>query len=345
MSLSRTIDTPEIDGALNLERPHRRHVLDLDDFSREEILETLESARSMNEVLGRDIKKVPALRGKVVVTLFYEASTRTRISFEEAGKVLSADVINMSASGSSTEKGESLLNTGLTIQAMGVDTIVIRHPHSGAPYLLAQHLDKVSVINAGDGLHAHPTQALLDLYTVQDKLNEESQSENSIEGRKIVIVGDVLHSRVARSDIWGFAKMGARVVLSGPNTLMPPDLARTSGRLARSQLASMVEVDTNLDRAIEGADVVMALRLQQERQHAGFLPSLREYIRRWQVTDERLARAKSGAMVMHPGPMNEGIEISNSIAHGGSSLIEEQVTNGVAVRMALLYKLTTGGSD
>lgn len=345
MSLSRTIDTPEIDGALNLERPHRRHVLDLDDFSREEILETFESARSMNEVLGRDIKKVPALRGKVVVTLFYEASTRTRISFEEAGKVLSADVINMSASGSSTEKGESLLNTGLTIQAMGVDTIVIRHPHSGAPYLLAKHLDKVSVINAGDGLHAHPTQALLDLYTVQDKLNEESQSENSIEGRKIVIVGDVLHSRVARSDIWGFAKMGARVVLSGPNTLMPPDLARTSGRLARSQLASMVEVDTNLDRAIEGADVVMALRLQQERQHAGFLPSLREYIRRWQVTDERLARAKSGAMVMHPGPMNEGIEISNSIAHGGSSLIEEQVTNGVAVRMALLYKLTTGGSD
>ena len=345
MSLSRTIDTSEIDGALNLERPHRRHVLDLDDFSREEILETFESARSMNEVLGRDIKKVPALRGKVVVTLFYEASTRTRISFEEAGKVLSADVINMSASGSSTEKGESLLNTGLTIQAMGVDTIVIRHPHSGAPYLLAKHLDKVSVINAGDGLHAHPTQALLDLYTVQDKLNEESQSENSIEGRKIVIVGDVLHSRVARSDIWGFAKMGARVVLSGPNTLMPPDLARTSGRLARSQLASMVEVDTNLDRAIEGADVVMALRLQQERQHAGFLPSLREYIRRWQVTDERLARAKSGAMVMHPGPMNEGIEISNSIAHGGSSLIEEQVTNGVAVRMALLYKLTTGGSD
>lgn len=335
MSLSRTIDTPDIEGSSAAEPTPRKHVLDLDDFSQEEISAVLDSARSMKEVLGRDIKKVPALRGKVVVTLFYEASTRTRISFEEAGKVLSADVINMSSSGSSAEKGESLLNTGLTIQAMGVDTIVIRHPHSGAPYLLAQQLDKVSIINAGDGLHAHPTQALLDLYTVQDKLG-------SLEGRKIVIVGDVLHSRVARSDIWGFAKMGAKVVLSGPNTLMPPDLIRSNNSMARSAFASLVEVDTNLDRAIEGADVVMALRLQQERQNAGFLPSLREYIRRWQVTDERMARANPGAMVMHPGPMNEGIEISNSIAHGGSSVIEEQVTNGVAIRMALLYKVTIG---
>ena len=335
MSLSRTIDTPEIGGVQGPEPTPRKHVLDLDDFSQEEIAAVLESARSMKEVQGRDIKKVPALRGKVVVTLFYEASTRTRISFEEAGKVLSADVINMSASGSSAEKGESLLNTGLTIQAMGVDTIVIRHPHSGAPHLLAQHLDKVSIINAGDGLHAHPTQALLDLYTVQDKLG-------SLEGLKVVIVGDVLHSRVARSDIWGFAKMGAKVVLSGPATLMPPDLMRTSGNLARSPFASLVEVDTDLDRAIEGADVVMALRLQQERQHAGYLPSLREYIRRWQVTDDRLEKAKPGVMVMHPGPMNEGIEISNSIAHGGNSVIEDQVTNGVAVRMALLYQLTIG---
>ena len=335
MSLSRTIDTPDIEGSLTSEPKPRKHVLDLDDFSQEEISAVLDSARSMKEVLGRDIKKVPALRGKVVVTLFYEASTRTRISFEEAGKVLSADVINMSSSGSSTEKGESLLNTGLTIQAMGVDTIVIRHPHSGAPYLLAQNLDKVSIINAGDGLHAHPTQALLDLYTVQDKLG-------SMEGRKVVIVGDLLHSRVARSDIWGFAKMGAKVVLSGPNTLMPPDLIRSNNNIARSGFASLVEVDTNLDRAIEGADVVMALRLQQERQHAGFLPSLREYIRRWQVTDERMARANPDAMVMHPGPMNEGIEISNSIAHGGSSVIEEQVANGVAIRMALLYQVTIG---
>ena len=241
----------------------------------------------------------------------------------------------MSASGSSAEKGESLLNTGLTIQAMGVDTIVIRHPHSGAPHLLAQQLDKVSVINAGDGLHAHPTQALLDLYTVQDKLG-------SLEGKKVVIVGDVLHSRVARSDIWGFAKMGAKVVLSGPATLMPPDLMRPGDNLARSPFSSLVEVETNLDEAIEEADVVMALRLQKERQNAGFLPSLREYIRRWQVTDSRLERAKPGVMVMHPGPMNEGIEISNDIAHGGNSVIEDQVTNGVAVRMALLYKLTIG---
>ena len=338
MSLSRAIDTPDIEGSLAVKPTARKHVLDLDDFSREEIEEVLDSARGMKEVLGRDIKKVPALRGKVVVTLFYEASTRTRVSFEEAGKVLSADVINMSASGSSTEKGESLLNTGLTIQAMGVDTIVIRHPHSGAPYLLAQELDKVSVINAGDGLHAHPTQALLDIYTVKDKLG-------SLEGLKIVIVGDVLHSRVARSNIWGFAKMGAKVVLSGPNTLMPPDLIRSDNSIYRSTFSSRIEVDTNLARAIEGADVVMALRLQRERQNAGFLPSLREYIRRWQVTDDLLARAKPGAMVMHPGPMNEGIEISNNIAHGGSSVIEDQVTNGVAVRMALLYHVTIGPSQ
>ena len=194
----------------------RRHVLDLDDYSREELESTLASAHGMAEVLGRDIKKVPALRGKVIVTMFYEASTRTRISFEEAGKVLSADVINMSASGSSTDKGESLLNTGLTLQAMGVDTLVVRHPHSGAPNFLARNLDRVSIVNAGDGLHAHPTQALLDLYTVQSRLGR-------FEGLKIVIVGDVLHSRVARSGIWGFAKMGARVVLSGPRTLIPLD--------------------------------------------------------------------------------------------------------------------------
>ncbi len=346
MALSRIIETPDIDDALAVKPTPRKHVLDLDDFSQEENAGVLDSARSMKEVLGRDIKKVPALRGKVVVTLFYEASTRTRMSFEEAGKVLSADVINMAASGSSAEKGESLLNTGLTIQAMGVDTIVLRHPHSGAPYLLAQQLDKVSIINAGDGLHAHPTQALLDLYTVQDTLGfGDPSSPGSFEGLKVVIVGDVLHSRVARSNIWGFAKMGAKVVLSGPATLMPPDLLRSSGRIARSPFASMVEVDTNLDRAIEGADVVMALRLQSERQNAGFLSSMREYIRRWQITDDRLAKAKPGAMVMHPGPMNEGIEISSSIAHGGSSVIEEQVTNGVAVRMALLFQLTSGSSQ
>ena len=313
----------------------RRHVLDLDDFSRGEIETVLASAQGMSEVLHRDIKKVPALRGRVVVTLFYEASTRTRISFEEAGKILSADVINMSESGSSAEKGESLLNTGLTIQAMGVDIIVVRHPHSGAPYLLAQHLDKVGIINAGDGIHAHPTQSLLDLYTVQEK-------RGSLEGLKVVMVGDVLHSRVARSNIWGFAKMGANVVLCGPSTLLPLDMLRAANNGSGAGPLSSVSIDTNLDRAIEGADVVMALRLQAERQNGGFLPSIREYIRRWQVTDARLSRANSQAMVMHPGPMNEGIEISSSIAHGSSSVIEQQVTNGVAIRMALLYHLSAG---
>ncbi len=318
------------------ELPRRRHVLDLDDYSMEELNSTLDSARSMSEVLGRDIKKVPALRGKVIVTMFYEASTRTRVSFEEAGKVLSADVINMSASGSSSDKGESLLNTGLTLQAMGVDTLVVRHPHSGAPNFLARNLDRVSIVNAGDGLHAHPTQALLDLYTVQSRLGR-------IEGLKVVIVGDVLHSRVARSGIWGFARLGARVVLSGPRTLMPLDFVATSdGAGGGAALASRVEFESDLDRAVEDADVVMALRLQSERQRGGFLPSIREYIRRWQVNDARLALARPHVLVMHPGPMNEGIEISSGLAHGSRSAIEEQVTAGVAIRMAVLYQLNAG---
>ena len=333
MGVSGAIETAGLAPAVGLAKlPYRRHVLDLDDFSPQEISEVLDSASGMAEVLKRDIKKVPTLRGKVVVTLFYESSTRTRISFEEAGKLLSADVINMTASASSIEKGESLLNTGLTLQAMGVDVIVMRHPYSGAPYLLARHLERVGVINAGDGVHAHPTQALLDLYTVRDRLGK-------LEGLKVVIVGDVLHSRVARSNLWGLTKMGATVVVCGPATLLPPDLLHLGGDSVSPQLMPGVEVDTDLDRAIQDADVVMALRLQSERQQAGFLPSLREYIRRWQVTEDRLARAKTGALVMHPGPMNEGIEISSSIAHGGSSVIEEQVTNGVAVRMALLYQL------
>ena len=313
----------------------RRNVLDLDDFTPDEIASVLDDTGAMVEVLGRDIKKVPTLRGRVVVTMFYESSTRTRISFEEAGKVLSADVINMASSGSSVDKGESLLNTGLTLQAMGVDVLVVRHPHSGAPYLLARHLPQVSIINAGDGLHAHPTQALLDLYTMRERLG-------SLSGARVVIVGDVLHSRVARSNLWGLTKMGAQVVLSGPTTLMPLDLLSGRDEMEEDHPFAQVEVDTDLDRAIEGADVVMALRLQSERQQGGFLPSIREYIRRWQVTDDRLAKARSGALVMHPGPMNEGVEISTSLAHGESSVIEAQVTNGVAVRMALLYRLCAG---
>lgn len=343
MSLPRAIEAAALPTTVGIaELPPRKHLLDLDDFTPSEIWALLESSRGMEEVLHRDIKKVPALRGRVVVTLFYEASTRTRVSFEQAGKVLSADVINVSTLGSSVEKGESLLNTGLTLQAMGVDAIVVRHPHSGAPNLLARHLDRVGVINAGDGTHAHPTQALLDLYTVWKKVGR-------LEGLKVVIVGDVLHSRVARSNLWGFARMGARLVLCGPPTLLPLELLRPSeeGRSSNEEAGGppplpSVEVDTDLDRAIQDADVVMALRLQAERQQSGFLPSLREYVRRWQVTRERLDRAKPGALLMHPGPMNEGIEISSSVAHGGSSVIEEQVANGVAVRMAVLYQLAAG---
>ena len=327
---------------LDESRAARRHVLDLDDFSAQEIGAVLDNASAMREVLARDIKKVPTLRGRVIVTLFYEASTRTRISFEEAGKILSADVINMTATASSVEKGESLLNTGLTLQAMGVDTIVIRHPHSGAPHFLARNLTDVAVINAGDGTHAHPTQALLDLYTAQSHLGD-------LAGRRIVIVGDVLHSRVARSAVWGFARLGAEVVLSGPATLMPEAFTAMGwgdrvGVNGASNPLARVNVQPDLDLAVRGADLVMALRLQSERQRGGFFPSLREYIRRWQVNEARMGLANPGALLMHPGPMNEGIEVSTSLAHGDRSLIEQQVTNGVAVRMALLYQVASAAN-
>jgi aspartate carbamoyltransferase catalytic subunit len=308
----------------------RRHVLDLDDFNQAEIESLLDSAEAMREVLDRDIKKVPALRGKVVLVMFLEPSTRTRVSFEQAGKMLSADVINISGSGSSAEKGESLLNTALTLQAMHADLIIIRSPQSGAPYFLANNLTKTSVINAGDGRHAHPTQALLDLMTIR-------RHRGSLEGAKVVIVGDSLHSRVARSDIHGLAAVGAHVVLSGPPTMLPLDLLRGD-----AHAPSNVTVEADLDKAVVDADVIMALRIQKERSESGTLPSMREYTRRWQITQPRLDRAKPGALVMHPGPMNEGIEVMSAIAHGPGSQIEEQVTNGVAIRMALLYQTLTG---
>jgi len=316
--------------------PSRRHVLDLDDFTRCEIETVLRVADAMKEVLSRDIKKVPTLRGRVVATLFYESSTRTRVSFEEAGKLLSAEVLNIASGGSSVEKGESLLNTALTLQAMGVDVIVIRHPRSGAPHFIARHLREVRVVNAGDGLHAHPTQALLDLYTLRERLG-------SIAGRKVVIVGDVLHSRVARSNIWGLTTMGADVTVCGPPTLLPLDMLRPLPDHGASfeNPFSTVRVETDLDRAVEGADVVMALRIQRERQKGGLLTSLREYARLYQVNERRLARAREGVVVMHPGPMNEGVEISPQVAHGARSLVEAQVSSGVAVRMALLYLLST----
>ena len=317
-------------GALRL--AERRHVLDLDDFTRDEIVAIMERTRAMKEVLHRDIKKVPALRGKTIVTLFYEPSTRTRVSFEQAGKILSADVINVSGSGSSVEKGESLYNTALTIQAMNADVIVIRHPQSGAPHFLANTLES-SIINAGDGAHAHPTQALLDLFTIQSHTG-------SIEGLRVAIVGDLLYSRVARSNLWGLQKMGAEVVLCGPPTLIPPDFQ--NGRRERpGHPFANVRIETSVERALEGADVVMALRLQLERQKAGHLPSLREYSRIYGLSAERLKSARPGALVMHPGPMNEGVEIDSDVAHGARSVIEEQVTNGVALRMALLHSLAT----
>jgi len=305
----------------------RKHILDLDDFSRAEIVTILDAAEGMREVLDRDIKKVPSLRGKIVLTMFLEASTRTRISFEQAGKMLSADVINISGSGTSAEKGESLLNTALTLQAMRADVIIMRHPHSGAPYFLARNLTKTGVINAGDGQHAHPTQALLDLMTMRRHLG-------TMDGAKVVLIGDTLHSRVARSDIYGLTAMGANVVLSGPPTMTPLDLLR-------GPAIPGVTVEADLDRAIDGADVIYAMRIQKERSEGGQLPSIREYTRRWQVTEARLRNAKDGALVMHPGPMNEGIEIASAIAHSPDSQIEEQVTNGVAIRMAILYQLLT----
>jgi len=325
----------------------RKDVLDLDDFSAEELTEVLDSAVSMKEVLARPIKRVPPLRGKTIVNCFYEASTRTRVSFELAAKNLSADVVNITASGSSVEKGETLVDTARTLQALGADMVIIRHPHSGAPYLVARELD-ACVINAGDGWHAHPTQGLLDLFTVREKLG-------SLDGKKIVIVGDVLHSRVARSDIWGFTTLGAQVVLCGPPTLMPPGIETAiaeglrrkggNGGNGATKEHAAVRVQYDLDKAVEDADVVMALRIQKERQDAGLFPSLREYSRLYCLTRARIARAKFGALVMHPGPMNEGIEIAPDVAYGVQSVIEEQVTNGVAVRMALMYLLAGGRSD
>ncbi len=309
----------------------RRHVLDLDDFSKEEIIEILDSAQSMREILHRDIKKIPALRGKVVLTVFLEPSTRTRVSFEQAGKMLSADVINISGSGSSVEKGESLLNTAKTLQSMQADLMVIRSPEAGTPYFLARNLQHIKVINAGDGAHAHPTQALLDLMTMRMHLGD-------MEGKKVVFVGDSLYSRVVRSDILGLRALGASIVLSGPPTMTPFNKVLTQSGKALSQ----VRLEPNLDVAIESADVIVALRIQKERQQSGVLPSMREYTRRWMITDERYQRANPGALLMHPGPLNEGIEIASSLAHSDKAQIEEQVTNGVAIRMALLNGLLMG---
>lgn len=301
------------------------HILNLDDFTPDEIELILHIADAMKEVLARPIKKVPALRGKTIVTLFYESSTRTRLSFELAAKSLSADVSNLTASSSSVTKGESLIDTVLTLESLGADIVIMRHPQSGAPNIAARYI-KASVINAGDGWHAHPTQALLDMYTMKSH-------KGDIKGLKVVIVGDVKHSRVARSNIWGLTTVGADVTLCGPQTLLPVGLDKADPIFPR------VKIESNIEKAIENADVVMVLRLQLERMQSGLLPSLREYIQLYQLNESRLSLAKPDAVVMHPGPMNEGLEISSAVAHGAQSVVNEQVTNGVAVRMALLYLL------
>jgi aspartate carbamoyltransferase catalytic subunit len=311
----------------------RRHLLDLDDWSPAEIRALLGAAGRMRTLLDTPEARRDTLRGRVLVNLFYENSTRTRVSFELAGKKLGADVTNVTASASSVTKGESLIDTVRTLQALGASIVVVRSSQSGAPDLIARHIAG-SVINAGDGWHAHPTQALLDLFTLENQLG-------TVEGRRIVILGDILHSRVARSNVWALTAMGADVVLCGPPTLLPPDAAALyqSRPVPGTGVPRRVTVEPRIERALGGADAVMALRLQRERQQAGLLPSLREYTTEWGLTPERLRLAQPGALVLHPGPMNEGVEIDPAVAYGGASVIEQQVTNGVAVRMAVLEAL------
>jgi len=305
----------------------QRHLLGLEGVPAEEIIHVLDTARSFVEISERDIKKVPTLRGKTVINLFYEASTRTRTSFEIAAKRLSADTINISASTSSAQKGETLADTARNLQAMRPDAIVIRHPSSGAPHLLARAVSS-PVINAGDGQHEHPTQALLDLFTIR----ENKGKQGSIAGLEVAIVGDILHSRVARSNLYGLAALGAKVRLVGPPTLLPREFESFG-----------VEVHHDLERGIAGADVIMMLRIQRERQGANFFPSLDEYSRLFGLGRAALSAAKPDVVILHPGPMNRGIEISSEVADGPYSLILDQVTNGVAVRMALLYLLAARG--
>lgn len=301
----------------------KKDILGIKDLSVEEINLILDTADSFVEVSTREIKKVPTLRGKTIVNLFYEASTRTRTSFEIAGKRLSADTINISASTSSVVKGETLIDTARNLEAMNPDVIVIRHSAAGAPHLLARLL-KSSIINAGDGAHEHPTQALLDMLTIRSR-------KGAIAGLKVAIVGDIAHSRVARSNIYGLTKMGALVAVAGPATMLPLYIEKMG-----------VAVFRHIDEAIRDADIIMMLRIQTEREQQNIFPSLREYAAYFGLNTRNIRMAKDDVLVMHPGPINRGVEISPDIADGPYSIILEQVTNGVAVRMALLYLLTGG---
>ncbi|MEW5866763.1 MAG: aspartate carbamoyltransferase catalytic subunit [Bacillota bacterium] len=301
-----------------------KDLLGLEYLEREEIELILDTAEPCKQIFTRDIKKLPTLRGKTMVNLFYEPSTRTRMSFELAGKWMSADVTNIATSTSSVAKGESLKDTARTLQALGANFIVIRHQMAGSPHLVARTV-KASVINAGDGAHEHPTQALLDLFTIRERLGR-------IEGLKVTIVGDIMHSRVAKSNIWGLTKLGAHVTVCGPRTLIPPGLSEMG-----------VHVTSELDDAIAEADVINVLRIQLERQKKGLFPSTREYTELYGITRERLESCKPDVLVLHPGPANLGIEITEEVAESANAAVHEQVTNGVAIRMAVLYLLSGGG--
>jgi aspartate carbamoyltransferase catalytic subunit len=300
-----------------------KDLLGIEPLEPDEIGLLLDTAESMRSIADRAIKKVPALRGRMVVNLFFEASTRTRFSFETAEKWLSADSLNFSGKGTSVEKGETLLDTASTLQAMSPDVIVVRHSSAGVPHLLARHL-RAGVINAGDGAHEHPTQALLDALTIRQRFGR-------LRGLRVVIAGDVTHSRVARSNVFLLTKMGADVTVCGPPTLLPPRVEELGATAT-----------TDFDSAIEGAHVVMVLRMQLERQRRSLFPSTREYFRRYGLTSDRMSRASANAIVMHPGPMNRGVEIASDVADSPRSVILEQVANGVPVRMAVLYLLLAG---
>ncbi|MRX44978.1 aspartate carbamoyltransferase catalytic subunit [Agromyces kandeliae] len=310
-----------------------RHLLSTRDLSRDDAIALLDVAEDMAAVQEREVKKLPTLRGRTVVNLFFEDSTRTRISFEAAAKRLSADVINFSAKGSSVSKGESLKDTAQTLQAMGADGVVIRHPSSGAPFTLATSgwID-AGVVNAGDGTHEHPTQALLDAFTMRRRLHGAASRGRDLDGVRVVVVGDILHSRVARSNVWLLETLGAEVTLVAPPTLVPVDV---------SGWPAVIEYD--LDRALAaGPDVVMMLRIQAERMQGAFFPNSREYARTWGLDDHRFAQLPETTMVMHPGPMNRGLEIAARAADSMQSTVREQVANGVSVRMAALYLLLSG---
>ncbi|MGE3508525.1 MAG: aspartate carbamoyltransferase catalytic subunit [Vicinamibacterales bacterium] len=301
----------------------KKDLLSIDDLTRDEIYRVLDTAEAMREIGERPIKKVPTLRGKTVVNLFYEPSTRTRTSFEIAEKRLSADTLNIAVAASSVLKGETLADTAMNIEAMSPDMIVLRHASSGAGHLLSR-ICKSRIINAGDGMHEHPTQALLDAFTIR-------RHKQTIEGLKIAIVGDLLHSRVLRSNVLLLTKLGADVWVSGPPTLVPPGIDRLG-----------VRVTSDVNEAVQDADVIMMLRIQQERMQGAFFPSLREYYNVFGMTRERVNRAKPSVIIMHPGPMNRGVEIASEVADGSYSVILEQVANGVSVRMAVLYLLAGG---